>query len=534
MVSINVTVFVGLLVVCVYCKDAIAQTRVVATAPLATVKEGGILSLHCQIWRQNSKQTVVIAKRIGTEEARLTWDKLILEEGQAGKRYFLAYRKLKDSSDVYFLSITDVTRQDEGDYVCIILQPNTYDVVNEQSVSIGVRYFPSEGFPVCNPTGPQTILEGTSFTLNCSSESGKPPVKINWSRTGSESELLQTQITKENTVYSEVTFNPKLSDQDAMFVCKIESKIFPNRPDRKCHIGPLKVEPNPHFVWPITTVPPPYQVTEPKYSLVINDTTEECHEVCAAMTSESVFRWTIATVISGLLALVFFMFGIVLLIRYCVIDDNNNVPPPQHQEEIPPDMPDYPGVQYRIDGNRLYMTLERPSTSQTEAVYQGGEVFERQYILAPSREGEYNVQYNGTPFRRESESPYYLRGPDRRDSEKQECPYNCPDADLHSNAIPYEDDMDRPYYQGTPVHNGGSLSLQGTPTRIISDKVLTEAQSEGYIGTPTRRESEGYIGTCSRVESERLLFGTPTRGESERQRSLTPTLPPRRYKSHYV
>ncbi|XP_072050898.1 uncharacterized protein [Amphiura filiformis] len=388
-------------------------------------------------------------------------------------------------------------------------------------------------------------MEGESMILNCSSESGKPTVSIDWTQTGSTEELLQTRVIKENSVYSEFSFQAKLSHKDAMFVCEIRSKHYPSISDHKCHVGPMNVIRNPDTPWPMTTKASPVRVTEPKYTLLTNNTVvddDECHEICADMTAESVFRWTIATVIAGLLALVFFVFGIVLLIRYCFALDEQRVPP----EEDLPDMPDMSNVQYRIDGNRLYMTLERPSTSQTEVVYQGGEVLERQYILAPSRAGEFDQfdgsYIGGTPSLRDSEPPY-LRTPIRRDSYTQstDSPVRCIELDKESvDNTTMSEDIDRPSYQGTPIHNacGGSTSLQGTPThRLLMDQVLMEAQSEGYIGTPPRRESEGYIGAAaasSRGDSDRFLYGSPTRGDYDRQRCLTPTLPPRRYKTHYV
>ena len=512
-----------------------AETTVVATAPLETVKEGGILSLHCQVSGKDPKQSMSISRRlVGAEnEDKIALDKQVIDS-PARRNYFLAYRKLKDGSDVYFLSITKVTRSDEGEYVCALLKAVGWGVEQEASVNISVRYFPSG--PVCDPTGPQRVMEGSSMTLNCSSEPGNPPVSIYWERTGSTEELLHVDETNSNGVYTVATFKSKLSHQDAMFVCRIKSKYFSTKAE--CHMGPLSVEPNPDIPdieWPVTTTVTP--VTPPKYT-VVNKTADDCHEVCAEMTAESVFRWTIATVISGLLALVFLVFGIILLIRYCFALDDH-VPP---QEEVH-DMPDMPGnVQYRIDGNRLYMTLERPGTSQTEAVYQGGEVLERQYILAPPHTGEYDGSYIGTPSRSRGDlEPPSFRTPVRRDSytKSHESPIKGAEADRQSveNTTLSEDtDPTHLSYQGTPIRNGGtsSISVHGTPTRMLMDQVLLEAQSEGFIVTPGRRESEGYISSTSR-DSERLIYGTPSRGDYDtRQRSLTPTLPPRRYKTHYV
>ena len=513
-----------------------AKAIVEATAPLASVKEGGILSIHCKVSQKDQKQAMSISRRLVGEDTaeKLALNKQIVDPA-VHRNYFLAYRKLKDGSDVYFLSITQATRSDEGQYLCALLEAGSWSVEQEDSVDISVKYFPTG--PVCDPTGPQTVMEDSLMTLNCSSESGNPPVSIYWEQTGSTEEPLHAEVTNfdSNGVYTVATFEPKLSQhKDAMFVCKIKSKYFSTV--EECHMGPLSIIPNPDK--PTTTAVTPVHVTPPIYT-VVNETIDDCHEVCAEMTAESVFRWTIATVISGLLALVFLVFGIILLIKYCFALDDH-VPP---QEEVH-DMPDMPGnVQYRIDGNRLYMTLERPSTSQTEAVYQGGEVLERQYILAPPHTGEYDGSYIGTPSRSRGADlePPSFRTPVRRDSytKSHESPIKGAEADRQSvENTTLSEDIDPTHlsYQGTPIRNGGTsnISVHSTPTRMLMDQVLLEAQSEGFIVTPGRRESEGYISSTSR-DSERLIYGTPSRGDYDtRQRSLTPTLPPRRYKTHYV
>ena len=528
-----------------------AKPRAVATAPLKEVKEGSILSLHCQIFNSGAEHRASISHTSSSGVSqKIAFGKNILSELPNNKNYFLAHRKLTDGSDVYFLSVTEVRRSDAGNYTCYLLGPE-FKVITSDTVHIGVKYFPSESFPVCDPNGPQEILEGDTMTLNCNSEAGNPPVNMHWTRSGNVEDPLQAEVINGSVgVYSQVSFQARMSDKDAMFFCKIESDNFPTKSDQKCSVGPLNVIPNPDMQF--TTIANYVQVTQPKYTLVNtssstnvnnnnynNNNDDECHEVCAEMTAESVFRWTIATVIAGLLALLFFVFGIVLLIRYCFALDEQRVPPAP-QEEMH-DMPDMSNVQYRIDGSRLYMTLERPSTSQTEAVYQGGEVLERQYILAPSRAGEFDHvdgSYLGTPYLRDVDHPYQ-RTPIRRDSYTQstDSPVKCIELEPESmDTTVMSDDIDRPSYHGTPMHNGGaSISLQGTPThRVLMDKVLLEAQSEGFIGTPPRRESDGYIGGPSRGESDRILFGTPTRGDYQGQRCLTPTLPPRRYKTHYV
>ena len=483
-----------------------AETIVEATAPMPDVKEGGILALHCNVKRfQPDYQKISISREIrvaGQDSPRQLEDLLtvgvkVLTDKQG---VFLAVRMLSESI-VHFMTITGVTKEDEGRYVCKILG-NDLTTIKTSAVDIKIMYFPKVPNPKCAPLGEQLyrVLEGRLVTLNCSSEKGNPPVQIDWSRNGNQEVEPYAEVNRPDSdvIYKIVTFRPRLNDDSAIFTCKVTSTMFPGQ-KQQCHIGPLKVIPNPDVNWPITKIPEtitPYHVPKPKTPVVrYNNTVDECHEYCAEITQKSVSNWTIATIVAGFLALFFFIFGIILLIKYCLTTEPIPETPTDDINHV-----NIHGMEYRLDGNRLYMTLERPGPSQTEAVYHGGEVIEREYL--------------GTPIR-----------------------------DIEVIAIGAQGGPSHEGQISSPSDKGENENKLKTPTPeeaecTIAVSPSAELERKSSMGTPTKGESEKEsdresLGTPTGMLS---VHGTPTKGESERLINGTPTLPPRRYrsKSHYV
>ena len=203
------------------------------------------------------------------------------------ERFFLAQRQLKDSSMVYFLSIINIARDtDEGVY-SVIRRQDSLAEIKRGSVTVLFKYFPTDIYPrpICYPS------DYDHFTL-------------------------------------QLTFITSMDDDGAIYVCRITSVTFPDELCH-CHVGPFKMLPDPK-----TTLTPSSantsntnnKVTPGEITVVPKDgkgsngpdangphyITSECSEVC----DEHILYWIIATIITGNLAIVFCIVGIIILVRY--------------------------------------------------------------------------------------------------------------------------------------------------------------------------------------------------------------------------
>lgn len=317
-------------------KGCLAQVKVALTTPINPVEQGGILSIHCQVWHLNSDNHEVTILRT-TGETRVSHQKLSVDESVlqgVDDRVFLAERQLMDGSSVYFLSITEATRADEGEYFCKILENGiTIREVESASVHLGVTYYPGDSDPFCssaNFKADRPYLEGSTVSFNCSSATANPPVSLQWTSGKRRSQVIQTrEFVVDERSYSTMTLTLSRSDDGEIFVCQMTSVLFPGKL-QTCHIGPLEVtpgrdpyDPNAHHpsAGLITTSPldninnkkPPTSGggDDNKKGLV---TVNDCQELCPVQSR--VIYWMVATVIAGALSLIFFIIAIALLVRY--------------------------------------------------------------------------------------------------------------------------------------------------------------------------------------------------------------------------
>lgn len=323
---------------------ATSETRVVTSAPVQPVKEGGILSLHCQISNLAANHYVTISRQLDDEldPEILSWGDDIL--GSIGDSFFLAVRQLNDGSIIYFLSIIGVTIRDQGRYSCKVM-PSTQDsVVAIDHTDIKVMYFPRDPNPLCTPKQSLTVYAGTPLTLNCTSQSANPAVTMDWSRTGSGSVPKSMTVQRDGLSYTELRLRASLSDNEAVFLCQITSVAFPGKV-KTCHVGPIVVLPNPNDLpdddgddkegtpggdntdenrQPIFY--PPFPVADPFPTTAVDLFTDkttgdhqnpiaDCRDVCSSFSSPKFF-WIVATVVACALAFLFFLMGGTLLWKY--------------------------------------------------------------------------------------------------------------------------------------------------------------------------------------------------------------------------
>ena len=326
----NIVCFPGTFFTFITLSEAtITSTRVAVTVPVNPVKEGSILSMHCQVWNLEPGYKVAISRH-GNQG--LTWDKVIVTNDDG--RVFLAIRKMRDGSTVYFLSIMDIARSDEGEYSCkvVSMASTLIEVIAVESATIAIQYYPAENNPVCSPSDSVAMYSGSLIALNCTSEAARPTVSLEWSRTGDYPVPDSRSIVKRGIVYSQLLFRPTVEDTGAVFLCQVKSKVFPERA-YSCHIGPITVIPSNSDASSQQHNGLPIQESYPTISTELQVWTDgagaggvqavECTQVCSSWTSsEYLHYWVVGTVLAGFLAFVFLIMVITLVFKHRAFKEN--------------------------------------------------------------------------------------------------------------------------------------------------------------------------------------------------------------------
>lgn len=327
-------------------KNTLAEPVIEAKAPVNPVQQDGVFSLHCEVRNLRKSHEVTVLRNIGGEIERLSVDKDVLPS--VDERVFISYKQVKEGNYVvYFLTVTQVQREDEGQYSCRVTDKATATQVVSASVDLKVMYFPSDSDPQCSDNIPVEVREGQTITLNCSSEKAFPTVNLEWSQAGIR---LPTSVKTENgRVYSIANVRVSRSYSNAVFLCSVTSTAFPDRDKRSCHIGPFRVHYDPSVKDTNTLPPPPLVQTSIDTKPDINEPPsrgvnreKNCRQLCPPASSKSFF-WIVSTVIAAFLAVAFFIIGMILFIKYCRI-------PSQHEMDFHP-------VRQSSD-NKLYAELE--------------------------------------------------------------------------------------------------------------------------------------------------------------------------------
>ena len=357
------------------------STKVTTTAPVNPVSKSELLSIHCHVRDLNPNHEVSIHRKLTNGKTeRLSVDEDV--PSSVDDRVFLAVRQLDNGAVVYFLTIIDVTRADEGLYSCKVVNTEKTLKVAESKLNITVHYFPSD--PICSQIKQLEVLEGTTISMNCTSEIGNPSVSIKWKRGTSGSAAPEAkQISRGDITFSELKVQLTVTDTNSFFLCEITSKPFGSKTS-SCHFGPFTVRPNPGFVKDDLETP------DGTLSSVMNTggsdkgkittqpvSKEKCLEQCSPY-STSVLFWVIATVSSAIIALLFLIMGLTLIVKYMKIRKSRERTFIAHRagEDI------YAEVENKGD-SRLYMSLQRPENT-TFRIVSAKQEYNKDYHEAPS------------------------------------------------------------------------------------------------------------------------------------------------------
>ena len=306
------------------CHLALGTTSLSVRAPVNPVDEGGILSLHCEVKNLERWHEVTIFRNVTTHTEKLSVNGDVLPA--VDDRVFLAMRQVDGPAFVYFLSVIFATKADTGEYFCKVSDvAGRLTNLPVGSVFIETTFFPPVTDPVCTPSGQLTVVEGNSLTLACSSETARPTVQVKWYRTGSEKYLKSTDDFANGRVVSSLSVTLTKSDSGAIFMCRITSVAYHDRV-QTCHTGPVTVlstngDNNGDFMpsyKPSTPSkgPPPGSTGVDRIPITIVTTqTKECVNTCSVSNSTSVLYWILATVMTGVFAVILFVMVLVLLFK---------------------------------------------------------------------------------------------------------------------------------------------------------------------------------------------------------------------------
>ena len=327
-------------------------TIVIASAPVNPVREDDVLSLQCEVREiQTGEKVEIMRTTIEGGRKELLYDADFVKSD----RFFVAEQRRNEGGTTtvsYLLTITGVTREDDGIYLCKVLRKDGDAVELERafnsvimsamdSVHIGVVYFPGRSEPKCsiNDISRAPLLTGTEVRMNCSSAMSNPSVSFQWFRAGNETNRALPiphpgviDLTT-NRLYFDFTYTLQDSDDGVVFICQISSPMFSGQ-SQSCHIGPYKVIPAAAH-GPSNDVPPPSgdvhnlrrvppllilptTATTPTVEGVSstgNDAIISEYGVTCLLVNSPLLSWVIATVLAGTLLGIFLIVTVILIFK---------------------------------------------------------------------------------------------------------------------------------------------------------------------------------------------------------------------------
>ena len=345
--------------------NAADNIRVSISTPTETVTEGGILALSCQVWNIQPDYTVQIFRELNSRTEQITIGEYISPTVE-NLNAFLATRTFSDGSSVHFVTVVDVSTNDQGKYICKVFDTGFNHRV-EDSIDLRVFSYPGELYPLCSsiPNQPIVVTLGETITVKCTSETGLPAIKMKWMNNKSARYIADRNRTDGNMVHSEAILRIDTSLRGAVLSCEITSKGFPDW-KRTCNVGPIKVHSNENHEVVLNDANKNKETNDQR-DLLKPSLTGKCGKCSDGDMLQ--FYLTIATVGTGFLTIFFLTTTIILCYKYHHISavtrrEPSRVLTPQQSIE-----PVYVSLQRRsVNADREYMTLEDPNNPDNKII----------------------------------------------------------------------------------------------------------------------------------------------------------------------
>ncbi len=304
-----------LLLLIVFTETKAATVEV--TTPLHVVKVDGILAVQCTISNPETGYIVKILRVTQTHTDEI-WSGASYVQSTLQHRVFVSKRSIPGGDDIYFITITQVSLQDQGRYACKVghYVGTDYVKLDENSIDIEVYFLPDRIYPQCQsiPANTKNLDENIDLKFTCISSKGIPAVTLRWI-TNKNIDMVSVDRNQDDTISSEVNIRTSAFHDGSVFICEMTSSGFQDF-KRTCQVGPITLRKK------IDTdnIPmlPPIIPTERNNQ---NDQTilpisNNCDDECASDDTFTILYLSVATIGATILCIVFFTTTIVWCCKY--------------------------------------------------------------------------------------------------------------------------------------------------------------------------------------------------------------------------
>ncbi|XP_072020822.1 uncharacterized protein [Amphiura filiformis] len=363
-------------------------TTVEVTVPVHPVTVGGILAIQCEIQNMEDGHTVKMFRVINDQTEEITSGMVYQHIPTLGQRVFITQKVMQGGALMYFMTITEISMQDKGEYLCKVfaLSRGNYETIAEDSANIEVYFLPDRIYPQCqsNPSEIKNIHENVDLRFICISSRGVPEVNLRWKATTNLNIVSQNHNRDDNddTVSSKINLRTTRSHNGVVFVCEMTSEGFPDF-IRTCQIGPITIRRNIEkegiaIIPPIVTTETVKQITIPSH---------DCTTACPSEDKFTILYLSVATIGAAMLCFVFLTTTIIWCYKYNTIydearDAQRNATAGDGSEPV------YVSLQGRPDNDRNsgFMSVDDPNNPGSK-VLMPKEVFDEFYRSLSLKKG---------------------------------------------------------------------------------------------------------------------------------------------------
>ncbi|XP_022090403.1 uncharacterized protein LOC110979148 isoform X2 [Acanthaster planci] len=198
-------------------------------------KIGGLVEMRCVA--TNLEEDHLVEWETQGPTLSLRWGNQTI--GGTDNRFMFETKQTGVGETTQDFNITDLQWSDDNEYICNVIAPlqkgGSLTLANS---TIRLRVYSSnESFPICTPDGPITVNNGTSLTMQCSSDAGNHPIMIS---PFPSSQTWSTPVIINGKSFWSLNLTINTSYDNLTFECTISS-VMNNSPTHSCFLGPIQV-----------------------------------------------------------------------------------------------------------------------------------------------------------------------------------------------------------------------------------------------------------------------------------------------------
>ena len=293
-------------------------TTVEVSLPIHPVTVGGILAVQCKLSNPETGYTVRIL-RVTSKHTEEIWFGARYMQSTVEHRVFVSKRSIPGGDIVYFMTITQVSLQDQGRYVCKVghYVDTDYVKLDEDSINIEVYYLPDRIYPQCqsDPVNTKNLEVNVDLRLTCISSEGIPTVNLLWI-TNKNLDIVSVDRNQDDTVFSEINIRTSKYHDGSVFICEMTTSGFQDL-KRTCQIGPITLNRN-KDTKNVSMLPPikPTKKTDQHTDQKVLPISNECDNECPSEDNFTILYLSAATIGATILCIVFLTTTIIWCCKY--------------------------------------------------------------------------------------------------------------------------------------------------------------------------------------------------------------------------